>query len=581
MTRQSLKCGGKARRKKAVFGADGAIMAGATLAAAAMTTAATAKAAKEQAQAVETGAINQAQSIKDQAALQKESVNTMIESNKQMNKENQDIMRDQSMTLQALAGQQNMNDRMEANKKQLKFGGKAKRRSVKRVSPFYGGARYPFTVTDGGGAIPIQIDSNGYGLYELYGNDHNHYHKTRGGKYKSGVGIKFTDGSVVEGEGDQNTNRGEVMLVTPNDAYFYSKHNIAGFNPANAIKAGMDPRQVLAIQENNKDMLGIADDGTRQTSSPVEECGGRVSIKRHKAKSGTVWDNYGGSIMNAAGNVGGALISTIGNAISSRRLARAYNRAGNMIADAYNSWTGIDENAINREDFAAPHSLAAIRLADTNINPQLERARRNADAEARQINRGTLSSAARNTRLAETNDRMLQRMSEQYAWKHNQDEQIKQGNAERITQVAQANAERDMQANKDYTTSRIGLLQYNNDIKNAAIAGAAQAKADALVNAAGARADAINSSASAWGSALTSSASGFAKNFNSIQNYNQGLGQTIATADGETAHNAMIRMINNPYIRRQAENYIKVHEHSKDDIISQRVAELKAALQIK
>ena len=53
-------------RKKAVFGADGAIMAAATLAAAGITAGATAAAAKSQSKAVIESAKTQAQSVKDQ-----------------------------------------------------------------------------------------------------------------------------------------------------------------------------------------------------------------------------------------------------------------------------------------------------------------------------------------------------------------------------------------------------------------------------------------------------------------------------------------------------------------------------------
>ena len=65
MSRIRLKCGGKPRHK-ALFGADGAIMAAATLAAAGMQVGATVAAAKSQAKAMVENAKTQAQSIKDQ-----------------------------------------------------------------------------------------------------------------------------------------------------------------------------------------------------------------------------------------------------------------------------------------------------------------------------------------------------------------------------------------------------------------------------------------------------------------------------------------------------------------------------------
>ena len=62
--RTSLKCGGKSR-KKAMFGADGAIMAAATLTAAGMNVGATLKSAKDQAKAIQESAKTQAQVLKD------------------------------------------------------------------------------------------------------------------------------------------------------------------------------------------------------------------------------------------------------------------------------------------------------------------------------------------------------------------------------------------------------------------------------------------------------------------------------------------------------------------------------------
>ena len=89
MIRYKLKCGGHPR-KKALLGADGAIMAAATLAAAGMNVAATLKSASSQAKAVENSAKTQAAAIKAQTTnnnqLQQESLNFT----RQQNKENRD-----------------------------------------------------------------------------------------------------------------------------------------------------------------------------------------------------------------------------------------------------------------------------------------------------------------------------------------------------------------------------------------------------------------------------------------------------------------------------------------------------------
>lgn len=563
MSRIRLKCGGKPRRK-AFFGADGAVMAAATLAAAGITAGATAAAAKSQSKAIVDSAKTQAQSIKDQTINSNNLQKEQLAFTRSQNQENRQQQQDIQTTLQLMAGQENMNDRMEKNKMQVKLGGKPKRRSI--TAPFYGGGK--FQVTDGGGVIPLSVTPEGYGLYELYGNDHDHYHKTSNGKNKTGVGIKFNDGSVVEGEGNQNTNQGELLYVTPNNAMFISKHSIDGFNPTQAVMNGVHPIQAFNIQEMLKARKGLNDDGSKakcgkrrslkcmlggptqnleqvnmtqnpnngtasvaggviyginnKTISPVEELqynnaitkrGGRIHLKCGGRKK-AAWGDYAGATYNAAGNVLGAGISTWGNMWAANRLGKAYREAGGILADAYSQMHGIDMSELKMEDYAAPHTLAVIRDSNNiSYDPQRERIRRNTASERREINRGTLSSAARQQRLAASNDRMLQRMSEIDSTENNAKEAIRQGNAERITQTAQANADRDVQARKDYANQRLSLLQYNNNIENAKIEGMAQARADALTQSSLATAQGMQTSMNAIGASLANAGQGFASAF--------------------------------------------------------------------
>ena len=586
--RTSLKCGGKAR-KKALLGADGAISAAATMAAAGMNVAATLKAANTQAKAIQESAKTQAQVIKDQTknntALQQESINFT----RQQNRENRDQQQEIQTTLQMLAGQQNMNDRFETNKVAVKYGGRPNK--LKQMQPlFYGGGNRPFIVTDGGGVIPLQIDANGYGLYELYGNDHDHYHKTSSGKQKSGVGIKFKDGSVVEGEGNQNTNSGEKLLVTPNDAMFISKHSIAGFNPSKAVDMGMNPKEAFDIQQYLKLIKGINDDGSRmnparrrqalvgmdilnaanQTQYPqngtgdvaagaayatqnipqqvidpkvaIAKCGGHRKLKcggRKKAENG-YWQNYAGATYSGIGNLVGAGINMLGNYFAGNKLGKAYTKAGNILADAYDQMHGISLSELNREDYSPGTVMAVIRSADTNINPQLERLRRNADSERRTVNANTLSSAARQQRLSGINDRMYQRMGEQFAYKHNEDEKIKQGNAAHIQEASTQNAQLYTQARQAYGNARMNLLQYNNNIENAKIAGKAQAIADGMTQSSMARSNAMVNSVNAIGAAITGTAQGFANVYNANQKAERDYQNVLIGADTEAKVNAVI-----------------------------------------
>ena len=620
MDRRKLRNGGKCRRK-AFLGSDGAIMAAATLAAAGMQVAATAAAAKSQAKAMVENAKTQAQSIKDQTINSNNLQKEQLAFTRSQNQENRQQQQDIQTTLQLMAGQENMNDRMERNKMQVRLGGKPKHRSIS--APFYGGAQ--FQVTDGGGVIPISITPDGYGLYELYGNDHEHYHKTSGGKNKTGVGIKFNDGSVVEGEGNQNTNQGELLYVTPNDAMFISKHSIDGFNPTEAVKQGVHPVQAFNIQEILKARKGLNDDGSKakcgkrrslkrmlggptqyleqvnmtqnpnngtgsvaggviyginnSTTSPVEDinyniakCGKRIHLKcggRRKA----AWGDYAGATYNAAGNLFGAGISTLGNIWAANRLGKAYNEAGNILANAYSQMHGINLSEIKREDYAAPHTLAVIRDANNiSYDPQRERIRRNSASERREINRGTLSSAARQQRLAATNDRMFQRISEVDATENNAREPIRQGNAERITQTIQANADRDVQANKDYTGAMLQGMMYNNDIENTKITGAAQARADALTQSSTLRATALQNSANAIGSALTASGNAFGRAYEmKVENQNQ-IDAIMSGLDPKTASSRILDM--SP---KEAQAYYNRYSKSTDPNLRAIAREIAAS----
>lgn len=947
--RYRLKCGGKPRRK-AFAGADGAIMAAATLAASAANVAAQNRSASTQAKAMEDNAKAQAKAIERQTSNNNQLQQEYIQFSKEQNKLLRDQQQEIQTTLQQLAGQENMNSRLDAGKIILRNGGIGNKRRL--TNTFYGGASKPFRVTDGGGVLPIQVNNNGYGLYEIIGNDHEHYHKTKNGKNKTGVGIKFNDGSIVEGEGNQNSNQGELLYVTPQDAMFISKHSINGFNPTKAVQQGMHPQQAFNIQQNIKNMNGIADDGsklprrrsiakygildelrdalftrrglarsirefsqgnplapgmfdgiadmiegnqgepvygidskgnkhflgykpnndnenalfsiisgpaskmvkpikltqipinrlrnensktvanylnkldyqfksetpnlfnselkgipinlktnepinlsklasirfgiqkdlrgsstgladnirilsknmttglndattilksnlyspsiknkaqkaldnfrlslnptksfisnnknkivigytggvlgaiglgsylgnkivnwysdakhkpitinnnaahpyidsyrqdqiqqaqqaqqtrqpqqvqqtninpidsikydtirtnnTRQDSTNVRsvvqgkqatnvntqkqitpkqaqqdainnnttkvyknfneafdaaiargdktfifggleyaakkakgddsrnrrwgarrteqvmskykswkdylsrddkrkmKCGGRI-----KAKDGNFWNTYGGSIYNGAGNIGGGLLSLVGGIIAGNKIGKSYKNASNILTNAYSQMHGINPSIIRKDDFNTGHAIAAIQSADTNVNPVLERIRRNASYESNNINRNTLSSAARQQRLAGINDRMLQRFSEAYANKHNQDQQITQANMQRIQEASNTNAQLDSQAMSNYNQLRAQIAMYNNDIENNKIAGIGQAQADALTNSATIRGNALQQGLTALGSGIASAAGGFANAWQANKEYKNNFNNAMLSA---------------------------------------------------
>lgn len=747
MSRIKLKCGGKPRHK-AIFGADGAITAAATIAAAGITAAATAASAKQQAKAIEQSAKTQSNALiaqnENANTLQKEQLAFTRSENKETRQQQQDIQ----TTLQMLAGQQNMNDIMQANRMQVKYGGKGKRKKLKS-QPSYGGGSTGFKVTDGGDVVPIQIYPDGGILYEVIGNDHEHYHKISSGKNKTGVGIKFNNGNVVEAEGNQNTDKGELMYVTPEDAVFISKHSIKGYNPREAVEEGAHPLEAYNAQELIKELNGYNDDGTKAKygkgsyrhpkygyikplnidfkNSPIgtllglndkqggfgggrtggggynrsidnfntnnnykeendtiyipivenfndafnrakkagqnrfifngneyttelgnnpnnnavgrkrlqtigvipyveekeknkkrslKKCGGRPkadlgyivpgakitnlnpyntfnswnnrkriydavtgknSTNINLRNSDGFWNNYGGATLNSIGNLLGAGLNIWANQYAGHKLNQAYMTAGEKMRDAYSQMKGIDMSVLNREDFEAPHTLAVVRGTNTNINPQLQHIKRDAESEKRAVNRGTLSSAARLTRMAEINDRLMQRTNEQYAYKDNADEQIRQGNAERITQTAQANADRDIQARQNYANQYLALLQYNNQIENTKIAGMAQAESDALTQTAGINANAFQSSMSNLGSALTTSAGGFSSVYDGLRKTDRDRSNLLMGVDTQNMVNYLAQNPNVYGNKERAMNQIRAWRGINNPEIQQYIKQLQQA----
>ena len=613
--RKKAKCG----RRKAPFGSQEAailtaagINAAASAAAAAIGASATKDAANKQAQATTAAAQRQAQAIKTQTENSKEYQLEAQNFVKEQNAESRELQKDIQMQLQMLTGQQNVNDRLEASKLVVKNGGKTKPRYSLR------GNNMAFRVTDGGYVIPIGNTPEGYNLFEIRGNDHEHYHKAPGGKNKTGVGIKFADGNVIEGEGNQNTNQGEYMLQTPNAAYFISKHSIAGFNPAKAVNMGMHPLDAYNIQEQQKQINGITDDG-KKTSSPVEnnkklagglipdiytmynqigpktgvdtigdttvgvayasqnknqmkcggkkrtlKCGGKIRQKAYNGvfvssstklnnpkkitlsstnststkSSGNFWNNIGADLMGAGisslGNIGGALITSNANRYAANRLAEAYNTSADLLADAYRNLKTIDLNSIKREDYAAAHAMPALQAPISQsaapiaaVNRQLQRRLSNAG-------KYSASSAAAQNRMASAEIDAQDVKAKIETANQEQMQKIRQANAERVTQAAMQNAQNDIEASKQYSNSYLNLLQYNNDIENQRLLGAAGALSEGATNAAGAIANAHTANATAWNNAMVNSGQSFANTLSAMATRKADLEKVMLGASGDT-----------------------------------------------
>ena len=562
-------------RPKALFGSQEAAILGAAainvagqMTAAGINSKAAKDAARQQAQATVSAATKQANALKEQTTKSKELQERSIEFTKEQNTENRELQKDIQLNLQMLTGQQNMNDRLEAAKIQVRNGGRMSMKSTNGqdddlLRGSYSPTNMPFVVTDGGGVIPVGVTPEGFDMYEIKGNDHEHYHKTKSGKHKTGVGLKFANGKVIEGEGNQNGNQGEYVLVTPTDAMFISRHSIKGFNPAKAVNNGMNPIEAFVIQEQIKNANGISDSGktdkrmiggttydpssfasqvpdlSRDGMAPIATgvaygsinnmynkdtkakngtsvrkklaCGGR-----HKAVSGSntsAWTDWAGAGMNALGNLGGAWIMSNANNKAAKTMSIANTQAAGILADAYRQMHGIDLSNIRREDYAAAHAMPAIRAAIVNTNTQRTAQDRTLQRRLTNSKRYSMSGAAAQDRmtLAETehNDNINRIESEADKIR----ESIKQENAQRITQAANENANRDTQSNSTYANAYLNALQYNNNIENQKIAGIGQANADAISQNGIAYAQAQQTNGNIFGSAIANTGQAFATAF--------------------------------------------------------------------
>lgn len=556
-------------RPKALFGLGEGLIAASIIAQTANDTVNTimqTKEARRQADIIKQNAVEQRRTLERQTQAQtaamnrtndnnKQLVEKTIDSNKELFNEQTNTLRDISTNLLLAQGQSNADERKNAAKLVVKRGGSVKRklRNTSTIPVSYNG-NMPFSITDGGGVNLIGRTPEGYDLYEIIGNDHEHYHKTKGGKYKSGVGFKFPNGAVVEGEGNQSSSMGELVLVTPDDAMFISKHSIKGFNPTKAVLSGMHPLQAFNIQENKKGNRKLASYGiniynaqpdlktdtvqarSRALNAMTTEdylnngyniIDGQLnqldlsrtnamrakkgcSIKRIKAWNGLRWKNMNNiqklGLIGTGVNTLGAIGNTVANIIGSNRIIDANNYAagilgeawdtyGTKMAEAWRSRKGIDPSLISDDDYDYTPAVAAIRTARVNKNADLELLRRQEEAELNAIEKETISSAKRSILRNQINDKYNSLRNQVYQEQDNQEEQIKQANNEQLNQMAMYNAQLAQKANQSKLAAQLDIAKYNTDIENENIMGAADAEVQALLNKQGITADTAKANA--------------------------------------------------------------------------------------
>lgn len=538
----------KRLRQKCGFGADGALMAAATLAAAGINAAATAKSAKEQATAMKANADAQAKAQTAAAKVQSdalaqqnenntENVTNQIEAQKELQRSQNDIMQEMNLNLAMQAGRQNAQEREEQAKIVVKCGGSLR---GKRLA---GG----LTLQDSNYVVPV-----GQGLVLLRGGSPTHpQDQTHSNSHKNSISGRYNKGSYlkvgnkeIEAEAGGNRTTGEI--IDPSNKFVYSQRRFLpdGTSPVEKLLAGYPKGEVALEQELTKKLLGIKNNGNKAMyGRRYMKCGGRCRPKApygdspytigdyksdyynyqfdddwdnpynrilkglnnpqpttgnaNTGKQGSWWSRQTpatqSAIIGGLTNLGGTLITALGNGIASGYMRRANNYANEVLTnarnqtrdtyiDAYNRMHGIDANGlINEDDFKATHAIANVRAGRFNINPQLAQVERDSARQLKSIRGGINSALARQRLMSDVATRSQDARDKLYGEQTNQVEKINQNNIAQLNEVAMKNAELDTRSKTNLSALKVDVAKYNNDIENTKLQGIADATADALM----------------------------------------------------------------------------------------------------
>ena len=540
----------KRLRQKCGFGeaAAAAITAAATLAAAGINAAATAKSAKEQATAMKANADAQAKAqtaaarVQSDALAQQNENNTQnvanqIEAQKELQRSQNDIMQEMNLNLAMQAGRQNAQEREEQAKIVVKCGGSLR---GKRLA---GG----LTLQDSNYVVPV-----GQGLVLLRGGSPTHpQDQTHSNSHKNIISGRYNKGSYlkvgnkeIEAEAGGNRTTGEI--IDPSNKFVYSQRRFLpdGTSPVEKILAGYPKGEVALEQELTKKLLGIKNNGNKAMyGRRYMKCGGRCRPKAPYGDSPYTigdyksdyynnqfdddWDNpYNrilrglnnpqpttgstntgnrgswwsrqspatqSTVIGSLTNLGGTLITALGNGIASGYMRRANNYANEVLTnarnqtrdtyiDAYNKMHGIDANGlINEDDFKATHAIANVRAGRFNINPQLAQVERDSSRQLKSIRGGINSALARQRLMSDVATRSQDARDKLYGEQTNQVEKINQNNIAQLNEVAMKNAELDTRSKTNLSALKVDVAKYNNDIENTKLQGIADATADALM----------------------------------------------------------------------------------------------------
>ena len=293
-SKQSLK-----HRPKALFGADGTIMAvalGLQTVNDTVNTILQVNQAKQAAQEAKDSAKAQSDSIKLAAEEQAAALKAQSENNNKLQEETiaftkaenekaREIQKNMQMNMEMMMGRQNAADRAKASKITVKYGGNVRRKlknggANKSHIPFTG--ELGFVITDGAEGvknpvIPLEITPDGGVIMMVNPKLKDHDEKNKEGRKGFGVATATEHNPFIPSKSNLEMEGGEIFKAKPYTGIesVISKHRLPGtnFNPAANYLAGGNYEEIFNIAENIKSLKNIPDSGN--------------TLKRGKALNGT------------------------------------------------------------------------------------------------------------------------------------------------------------------------------------------------------------------------------------------------------------------------------------------------------
>jgi hypothetical protein len=240
--------------------------------------------------------------------------------------------------------------------------------------------------------------------------------------------------------------------------------------------------------------------------------------------------------------------------------------------DAYNSLTGIDMNSIRREDYAAAHMMPALRAVVSHSAQPLSQVDRRLQRTLANAGRYSTSGAAAQDRMSRAEVDAQDARNQIYSADEQQKQETRNKNVESINEASRINAMLDTEANKEYASAYLDALQYNNDINNQKILGAAGALSEGAINSANAISAAQTSNAQAWANALLGGTQGFTSSLSAMADRKAKIASALLGAGSDSQASYYATLASRGEAKQQYDALIAQYNAAKDEDTKKRLA---------